>query len=372
MFETDEKGTLTVIDQGVLDCIKQSVKNQTAVDLKSSNLSSVMGSVTKIITTTYNQIIPTGTGIIANDVDRKIINGKGTIEVLGNRDTLVKPHDAPEAGKMLSIQFTNGFIMYKPESNELILWIKNTNELSSADIGSAQMSLTQAKNPLTNCDEPAVSFKVNGKPDSEISVAKANEFNKSLESVGPFQMLDTTDHTFMFYSVLENGECKNRMKVIDKKTGEVKDFGINSIEQTPSGFKVIDDQGNSHDFGFSSEDGRPLLTYNDLAETLLRAQGRNGAFWYDPEKGMWYTTNGQLIPLAEAFKQAGLGTKVNADGSLSGVPSTNPLFVQPVSAGGPNFLASLPSVPTDKVFLLLFVAGLVGLVAFARLKRFSF
>jgi len=369
MFEINEKGTLTVIDPGVLDCVKQSVKNQTALDLKSSNLSSVLGSVTKVITTDYKQIIPTGTGIIANDTDRKIINGKATIEILGDRSTLIKPHDSPESGKMISIQFTNGFIIYKPESNELILWIRNTNELSSSDVGSAHMNLTTAKNPLTNCDEPAIQLKVNGKSDSEISVKKAEDFTKSLESVGPFQILDTTTHTFMFYSNLENGECKNRMKIINKQTGEITDVGIASLEETPSGFRIVDDSGKEHDFEFSSEDGRPLLKYNDLIETLLRAQGRNGAFWFDPEKGMWYTTNGQLIPLIEAFKQAGLGTKVNPDGSVSGVASTNPLFVQPVSAGGPNFLAQLPSLPEEKTLLLLFIASIIGLIVLIRIKR---
>ncbi|MBI5884546.1 hypothetical protein HZB89_00430, partial [archaeon] len=371
MFDIDEKGTLTVKDSSVLECIKQAVKNQSGRELTSSNLRSFMGSVTKVITTTHKQVVPTGSGIIANDVDRKIINGEGAIEVLGSRETLIKPHDNPSVGRMISVQFSNGFIIYKPESNELILWIKNTAELSASDIGSAEMKLTTATNPLNNCAEPAVNFKVNGMPENELSQKKADEFNQSLDSVGPFQMLETQTNTFIFYSELVNGECKQKMKVINKKTGEVKDYGIQSIEETPNGCRVIDDTGKPHDFEFSAEDGRPLLKYNDLVDTLLKAQGRNGAFWFDPEKGMWYTTNGQLIPLLEAFKQAGLTAKANPDGTVTGTAAGNPLFVQPVSAGGPNFLASLPSVPEDKLLLLLFIAGIVGLAAFMRTSKRS-
>jgi hypothetical protein len=273
-------------------------------------------------------------------------------------------------GKLESIQFQNGVIIYKQETNELLVWLKHHEQgrILGSELVGFNGNPSTSKNPLTGCDEPAIELGVRGDPASELKSFKADQFNKSLQHMGPFQVLDTERHTFIFYSEeLPDGTCVDRFRIIDKETGQVYDQAIvpGSIKPTPEGLTLATQDGQNHDLGFSYENGKPVLTYNGQPNTMMYAQGRNGSFWYDPEKGLWYAENAQLLPLLEAFRKQGLEFKGNEDGTASAGPGTNFMVLDDRGAG-PDFLANLPGLPESLLGLMAFIGLLAAVFVFTQ------
>jgi hypothetical protein len=376
MFQMNAAGEMFVKESSVLDCIKNGVVEQTGIAMNSDDLSEAFGKVNSIVTDSHPNIYPdlTNNRIIAEGRPRRIAQGsEARVDILANRDTLlIGSLDGDNAaGKMKTIQFKNAFILYKPETNELIVWLKHNEKaiLEQNDVSGLIGKKATAKNPENNCDEPAIDLEAKGIPESELSMHKVALFNQSLKKMGPFKIFDTPDKRFIFYSKLENGACKDYFKVIDKKSGEVLvDQPIDSIEQTPDGVRIKTADGKTHDLGFSAENGRPILTYNGVPQTLLSAQGPNGAFWYDPEKGQWFAENAQLLPLLEAFKKQGIMTQANPNGTVTSVPGNNPLNINIGQGAGAGF--TLASLPEELLLLIVYLAGLVAVIVVIR-KRIA-
>jgi len=91
----------------------------------------------------------------------------------------------------------------------------------------------------------------------------------------------------------------------------------------------------------------PILEYNGKPEVLTSAQGRNGAFWYDPENGLWYAENAQLLPLIDAFKQQGITTTAK-DGVVSSTATGN---VTNVNVGASQEIPCLTCLHCQKTSL---------------------
>ncbi len=377
LFQMNARGEMFVKDSSVIDCIKQGVEEQTGVGMSSDDLTEVFGKVNAIVTDTHPNIYPdlSNNRIIAEGVPRKIAQGiESRVDILANRDTKLfeSIDNDPAVGKMKSIQFKNGFILYKPETNELIVWLKRNEKaiLEQNDVSGLLAKKTTSPNPENGCEEPAIDLEAQGYPDSEISMQKVELFNQSLKKMGPFKIFDTPTKRFIFYSKLENGKCRDYFKVIDKKTGEVLvDQPIDSIQQTPDGVRITTADGKTHDLGFSAENGRPIINYNGIPELLQSAQGPNGAFWFDPDKGQWYAENAQLLPLLEAFKNKGILTQANPDGSVKSVPGSNPLNINIGQGAGAGF--TLPSLPENLFLLAIYLASMVAVITLIRRNSFN-
>lgn len=373
IFRMDSRGHMQA-NGDVLNCIKQGVLAQTGVGMQSNDLTEAFGLTDAVVTDTHPNIYPQSETerIVAEGVPRKMAQGASShVDIFSNTDTeLVESLDHDNnVGHMKSIQLRNGVILYKPSTNELIVWLKRNekNILNQNEVTGLKAKPTTSTNPLTNCKEPAIDLSVSGDPSSEQIQEKVRLFNDSLAQLGPFKIFDTPSKRFIFYSG-PPPECQPRFKVIDKATGQtLVDAPIKSIEATPNGVKVTTEDGKTHDLGFSVENGKPILTYNGQAEPLLTAQGEKGAFWYDPQKGLWYTENAQLLPLLEAFRNNGLSTQVGPDGKVSTTATGNLLNVNIGSANQGGF--NLPSLPDDPVLLGLFMLSLIGVFVFLRMRN---
>jgi hypothetical protein len=373
LFEVDIQGNVKVLDPAVLDCIKKAVKEQTGLDLPSDNLVDAFGPLDSIVSNSHPQIkiLATEKKMVFEGLPRKTLIGDDLkIKINAERDLNVFKSEGQvfADGKMESLQFPNGVIVYKEETDELLVWLKHHEQgrILGSELVGFNGKPTTAKNPLTGCDEPAIELGVRGDPASELKSFKAEQFNKSLQHMGPFQVLDTERHTFIFYSEqLPDGTCVDRFRIINKETGQIYDQAISQINPTPDGLQIVTQDGQAHDLGFSYENGKPVLTYNGQPNTMMYAQGRNGSFWYDPEKGLWYAENAQLLPLIEAFKKQGLEFKGNEDGTASGVPGTNFMLLDDRGAG-PDFLANLPGLPESLLGLLAFVSLLAAVFVFTQ------
>ncbi|MBU0635629.1 hypothetical protein KKE06_01235 [Candidatus Micrarchaeota archaeon] len=373
IFSMDIESHTFVMHPEVLDCIRQGVIAQTGVGMIGDDLTEVFGLTEAIVTDTHPNIFalaPTRR-ITAEGIPRKIAEGiESHVDIFSNTQTaLITSVDGDnDVGRLKSIQFQNGVIIYKPSTNELIVWLKRNEKiiLNQNEVDGLRATPTTSRNPITDCEEPAIDLEIKGDPTSEQALHKAEQFNQSLEHFGPFKIFDTPTRRFVFYSGPPPA-CEPRFKVIDKGTGEVLvDQAITSIEATPDGVRVTTADGQTHDLGFSAEGGKPILTYNGQPEPLLSAQGDKGAFWYDPEKGLWYTENAQLLPLLEAFRTRGLSTQVGPDGKVSTTATGNLLNLN--IGGDGDGIFNLNSVPENPFALGLFVLSLLGVLMVIRTR----
>lgn len=393
LFEMDYKSNFKVLDSSVLDCIRQNVVEQTGVPLTTSNISDAFGALKTIVTTTYPSI--TGSekdkSITANGAPREIVYGDNAhVLVLSDMTTtLLNGREIP-AGQFRSAQFKNGVILFKPASGgmpaELLIWLRYHQKsiLRNDDVSGLRATVADPViNPLTGCPEPAINLEalpnLAAGSDSAITERVA-AFNQSIDKMGPFQTFDTEKHRFIFYSEKTSascdpsspGCCQDRVRIINKETGEVIDEPlVGGIVQTPTGIKFTtkDADGNEkeHTLDFSAENGVPKISYNNGApETLLTARGPNGAFWYDPEEGLWRPYNAQLLPMLENFKTQGFDTRHREDSSSSTMPGANTMNIDFGGAADTPF--NLPGLPTQPMAMLLFILSLMAVIGFARIK----
>jgi len=383
LFNIDVYGNLKIEDIQFLNCLKQNYYEQTGLEMSGNLLTEYLGSVIQVTSTnnmspeSQYDIMPKGrqnvNEIIAEGTPRQIARGTSSrITVLGDRTTRLFPIEGKEVtiGKNIAIQFERGQLIYNGEKNSYIMWVEQTYIMHQSEIKGMDVKPTKETNPVTGCEDDA--FEMSIKPDlsNPESIAKSEEMNKALEKVGPFQMFDTPSKTFIFYTT-EPPECQNRMKIIDKKTGQVIDQAIDSILQTPDGFIVKTEDGMEHNFGFSAEDGVPKLKYNDSTETLLTAQGKNGSFWYDPQTGNWYTENGHLIPLNPDFRD-GVTFKVGEDGKTTGTTVNNILGSNTGGAPGDKGALNIPLTPENFLQFALYILIIVGSFLYLNNRKENF
>lgn len=365
LFEMDGHGNFIVKDQSFLNCLKTGYKNQTGIEIPANitNLIDYLGPVkmaNNAHPSTAYDLTPNNGRIVAEGTPRKIADGSNAKAIIlaGNRSTkLVYSGNTDFVGYNVAVQFERGQLIYNSENKSYIMWVEYTSVTNGADISGLKATLNKELDATNGCDNKEVAIDLKAQPDNDNDKAKDNvdNLNKALEHVGPFQMFDTPTKTFIFY-VSDPPECEQRMKIIDKQTGEVYDQKITDVVQTPDGLIVKTDDGQEHNLAFSADNGVPRLTYNGNTETLTSAQGKNGSFWYDPQTGNWYTENGHLIPLNETFKDGMFFAK---DPNTGQVSSTGPGNVFNIGGGGTSSGSggfNIPLAPENFVFFSLYVS----------------
>ena len=371
-IEINVKGEAFVRNQEALGCIQQGVLEQTGLPLQGNNLASAFGLVESVVTTSHPNVAPLSqqNKIVAEGIPRKVVEGaESKVLILADLDVNLSGTPAVNAGnigQLKSIQFKNGTLLVKPDGCFITYLRHHENGiLDQAEVKGLKPTLTTSTNPENMCEEPAIDFAVTGNPDSPKSQAQVAEFNKSMQKLGPFTVFETPTKRYMLYSERDaSGECKDHLRVIDKETGEIKDF-TGTAKQTPDGIEFTTDDGQKHNLAFNADNGIPTVQFDSNApETLLNAQGRNGSFFYDPEKGLWYAENGHLLPLLEAFRD-GIATKVGPDNTVNSTASGNTLNLNVGSGGGG--LLDLPSLPTNPLALIMFISAIA--VAFVYIRR---
>ncbi|GEM_PF-936316 len=371
-IEVQANGTVTVLNREMLECIRSGVLEQTGVPMNTNDLREAFGLVEAVVTTTHPNIFLNNDSIIAEGVPRKVAQGANAkIFIAANQQVnLSSSNDnAVFVGELQAIKFKNGIIAAKPDGC-FVTWLRHHEQaiLNQRDVAGIKPELTTSVNPENMCPEPAIDLQVVANPESSFSQGKVENFNKSMQKLGPFQIFETPTKRYVLYSERDaGGDCQDHLRVIDKATGEIQDF-TGTAEQTPTGIKFTDDQGKEHTLDFAADNGVPTVSFdNQTPETLTSAQGRNGAFYYDPATGQWYAENAQLLPLLEAFRE-GIGTKLQDNQAVS-TASGNVLNVE-VGKDGGNLL-NLPGLPENPLVLALFLGLLVFSFALMRRKVFS-
>jgi hypothetical protein len=363
VFELNTFGEVKVMNAQVLNCIQRAVFDQVGIEYAGDELTQVFGSLQKISTQTYGTIFARGGKIYLEGLGPRAQGEAGSrlvIDGYWNTKLVVDSNTSADTGKFVSMNFERGTIVLKPETNEIIVWLRQHKDsiLMNSDVKGLNAKLTSVKDPENECDTPAIDLEAVPFNNDELGTKKVDNFNKSMGKLGPFTQFTTGNRIYEFYSQKDatSGECKNFFRVRDRNTGKILTDQeiIGGVKQSADGtisFTTAD--GKQHTLSFDAENGVPKISYDGgPAETLLSAQGPNGSFWYDPEKGMWYPENGLQVPLNQAFKDNGAWFGTDSKGNVVGTPE-NKITFNAGNTAGTGF--SLPSMPQTAAGIALFV-----------------
>lgn len=351
LVSVNVRGEAIVQDPVLLDCIQQAVLEQSAVPLNSNNMSEAFGNTESVVTDAYPNIVidPIKNRILLGGQAPQTASGPtAAIHIFANREVIVTGAPNPSAGKFQSMLLENGSMIYKPQTNELIIWLRHHAQavVKDTDVKNFAGKLTTTQNENTDCEEPAIELNVETDPSTPATKLKGDNLTAGLKKNGPFQVFETDSKRFILYSKLVDGVCKQFFKVINKNTGEVYDQEIKEITQGEDGkihIKTAD--GKNHTLEFSDQNGKPVITYDGNSELLRSAMGKGGSFYYDPNKGIYVAENAQLIPLNDNFKNQGISFQANPDGTVSGKPGDNVFVINPPQGG--QGLFNIPSIPEN-------------------------
>ncbi len=371
------RGETLVQDPALLDCLQSAVMEQTGVPLNSNNMGEAFGRGQSVTTDAYPSVsIDTINNRIqlGGQVPQTAFGAGASIQLYGNRRVVVTGAAYPEAGNFQSASWENGTVVYKPATNELLIWLRHHQQavVSDEEVKGFNGDLTTTINPNTQCEEPAIDLSVETDPNSPAAKLKGDNLTAGLKKNGPFQVFETPTKQFILYSKLVDGACKDFFKVINKETGEVYDQEITDITQGDDGtINIKTADGQSHSLQFSDQNGKPVLTYDGNSELLNSASGKGGSFYYDPNKGLYYAENAQLIPLNDNFRNQGIGFQANPDGSVSGKAAENVFNIN--TGQGADGLFNIPSIPEDLagagLVLLIIIGCVVGLYVDTRRRK---
>lgn len=364
VFELNSYGEVKVLDYEILGCIQKAVYDQSGINYSGNELTQVFGKLSGIRTTKYGSVFARQQKIFLEGNGPRIqgdAKSKFLIDGYWNSKLFIDNNQSVDSGKFISMVFEYGTIILKPETNEIIIWLRQHKDavLSSADVKGLNTKLSSIKDPETDCEVPAIELEAVPNLNDDLGALKVNNFNTSMKHLGPFTQLVTDKRIYEFYSKRDpaTGDCRNYFRIIDKATGKIITDAeiVGGIKQNSDGslsFKTAD--GKNHTINFDAENGVPKVFYNGgPPETLLSAQGPKGSFWYDPQTGLWHPENGLQIPMNPAFKDKGVWFEGDRDGNVKGTPE-NKMTFNIGSQGQQGF--NLPSMPENITGIIAFVA----------------
>ena len=364
VFELSSYGELKVLDSTVLDCIQKAILAQSGISYSGDELTQVFGEIKQFSTDKYGNLLAKDGKITLEGTSARMMGGSGSkiiVDGFWEAKLVADLNNNADAGKFSGITFEHGTIVLKPETNELVIWLRQHADavLNNSDVKGLNANLTSIKDPLTECPLPALNLEAIPFANDELGAKKVENFNTSMNHLGPFTQFTTNKNIYEFYTKLDEntGECKTFFRVRDKETGKilVDEEIVGPIKQDADGtirFNTAD--GKEQTLKFDAENGVPKVSYNGGApETLLSAQGPKGSFWYDPETGQWYPENGLQIPLNQAFKDNGTWLGTDKNGNVVGTSENKMTFNIGQQSASP---LALPSMPETVLSLAMFIA----------------
>lgn len=363
VFELSSYGELRVMEDSVLSCIQRAIFDQSGINYSGNELTQVFGRIRQFSTSRYGNVIARDGKITLEGTATRLMGGSGAKVVVNgywDSNLIADVNNTADLGYFRGVTFEYGSIILKPETNELIIWLRHHADavLNNSDVKGLNAKVDSVSDPLTECPVPAIDLEAIPYPNDELGARKVQAFNTSMDHLGPFTQFTTDKKIYEFYSKRdESGECKDYFRVRDKDTGNilVDEEVVGPIKQDADGtIRFTTADGKEQTLKFDAENGVPKVTFNGGApETILSAQGPKGSFWYDPNTGQWYPENGLQIPLNQAFKDNGTWLGTDANGNITGVPENKMTFNIGQQSASPM---ALPSTPQTLVGTILFIA----------------
>lgn len=369
VFELTSAKEVYVRQQQVLDCIRAAIEAQSGITYSGNEISQVFGDLIEMSTTNYEKVSVSGGEIHLEGSSPRAKGGalsRFIVDGFWNARLSMDANRHVDAGKFKGMAFENGSIVVNKENNELVIWLRHHQNaiLTNREVSGLNVKKATIENE-DECQVPAIELEAMGFAGDEIGMQKVENFNKSMDHLGPFNQFTTDSKIYLFYSIRdpETGECVDYFRVIDKETGRIITDSeiVGGIIQDQDGklsFRTAD--GKNHTLDFSAEGGIPKVSYNNAPpETLRTAQGPGGSFWYDPNSGRWYPENSIQIPLGDSFKNDGSWSRVGDDGKVT-TTGGNPMTFNIGPQGGEGF--NIPSLPESIAMQLIFIVAFLGAI----------
>ncbi len=376
VFEINTLGEVNIREAQVLDCIQKAIKAQSGIEYSGNELTQVFGNLQAINTQNYENIFVQDRKIQLEGSGNRVYGEFGARFIIDGYWQARLEQDANKqisAGQFIGMAFEHGSIVLNPETNELVVWLRQHKEavLNSKEVSGMKARATTITDPETECEQPAIELEAEGYPNDQLGLARVENFNTSMKHLGPFTQFTTDGKIYEFYAKVDpkTGECKDYFRVIDKETGKilVDEEIVGGLKQLDDGtiqFKTAD--GKTHTLEFDADNGIPKVSYNGAApETLRTAQGPNGSFWFDSNTGQWYPENGIQMPLNQAFKDQGAYFGTDENGNVTGTAG-NPMTFNIGTQTGSGF--NIPSLPETVAGLVIFIAAFLMLAFISTQK----
>lgn len=372
VIELNSYGELRVVESSVLSCIQKAIFDQSGINYSGNELTQVFGKVKQFSTSKYGNVIARDGKITLEGTAARLMGGSGAKVVVNgywDSNLIADVNNSAYLGNFTGVTFEYGSIVLKPETNELIIWLRQHADavLNNSDVKGLMAKISSVSDPLTECPVPAIDLEAIPFPNDELGAKKVSAFNTSMDHLGPFTQFTTDKKIYEFYSKRdESGECKDYFRVRDKETGNilVDEEVVGAIKQDADGtIRFTTADGKEQTLKFDAENGVPKVAFNGGApETILSAQGPKGSFWYDPNTGQWYPENGLQIPLNQAFKDNGTWLGTDANGNITGLPENKMTFNIGQQSASPLALPSTPQTLFEAIlFITLFLLISFGL-----------
>ncbi len=344
--------------------LKEAIKKVTGRDI-GSDFTQAIGKVRRVETTEGTATIldkeidfvgNNGFGASAPTPEqiRNAITEGASLSILGNGQVTMRGPKAgggekQQLGTLVTVLGDNGALHYDAVTGKLALIIYSIFETSAQNIQDYAIA------PKGQ----GIQLEAKAKRGFEESANKLNEALKTITGDEGIKSFETKDH---IYYITPDG----KLRVIDKKTGQAKDYNITGpIRQDGNEVIIPTDKG---DFKFSvnNDNGQPTLKAegpDGLKEVLalLAARGQDGILTFNPSTGAINVYNGQDVPLNPSFAEKGIGFSGNPDGSSQGLPADNP-FLSPTTSSTSTsstpklFLPSWPEQALPAMLMFLLVA----------------
>ncbi|MBI5229669.1 hypothetical protein HY991_06175 [Candidatus Micrarchaeota archaeon] len=307
-----------------------------------------------------------------------------SVQVLGNGTVRINGYFGEKFtnssfGEIRTIFLENGRIDYSPVDKRLDVSLFTLAKVQNQDI--KQIDLKPATNKdATGRDAPAIQlFNIQprtGREESALELETALDkiqYDKEGNKMGGMQGFETKDHV---YYLTRNEKGEPILRVIDKNTGETKDYKITGpLRKEGNDIIIPTDKGNFR-FNLGMDNGVPTAHvsgpdgFKEIA-ALLAARGPSGMISVTPSFIQGF--NAQDLPYNPNFMRNGASLVGSPDGTR-GVPQENLLAPRPQrSAGtsgmGPLMMASFPEEPLWIAAMLSAIVGGVLVVRIVLLQK---
>ncbi len=233
------------------------------------------------------------------------VNGDGSTEVSGSGT------NPTEIGEFRTLYGSRGKIEF--DGSNLMVFIYSLAETSAQNLRDVSAAVN---------DEGEIELSVDAKTGAE---EVEDELNAALEQIrgeDGIQVLETEDK---IYYLTDDG----KLRVMDKETGEAKEYEVTGVSTDSDGNLVIDTPEGPFRFGLGMQNGQPMLSAqgpDGLNEVLalLAARGSEGMLSFNPSTGAINVYNGQDVPLSADFQKKGISFMGDDNGNTYGVPANNP------------------------------------------------
>ncbi|MBR9707035.1 MAG: hypothetical protein GOV15_01230 [Candidatus Diapherotrites archaeon] len=341
-----------------------------APSITNLDISPLTGDALQMMTTAGAVITFTDETLTVSGSSRFLGGKESKVQVNSNGEVVLRSGNVEQnLGSFQALTTDNAvFLRESGSSSDILFWLKVTAVTNQSSINNIT---TNVATEMCDSEEVFDGFNFDFKAEVKDPQAAAEvlKMNEAIDNIGTLKVFETgDDDTGKIYYFWTDDACQPHFSIFDKETGEKTEFDILGYEQIGDNeYRLTTDKGDQI-IEFENRNGKEYMKLNEGPwELLTKLMGRNGSLIFDQATATWKAINGQLLPLADAFKQLGMAIAANADGTVSGSPGGNVMIYSPPAGDGGLF--QLPWWPENPLMAVVLAISLLAGVLAVRVSE---